>query len=127
MTDKEDRKGLNPVTKTIIPIVLAALISVLGTGAGVIAKHEGDIRTLNRKMERTNVDKYRRNLQHYRNHYDGVKECIIRNKRIARGLPEGHDLIALAENQVESCIEDRASWLELIENFVEENKHMGYD
>lgn len=122
-----DKPKLHPATKAVIPILVAALVSLIGTGGGLLAKHEGDIRTINRHMERINVEKYRRNLQHYRNHYAATRECITRNKRIARGLPQGHELITLAMDRVEQCEEEKGSWQELIENFVEENKHMGYD
>ena len=123
----EEKKGLHPVTKMMLPILGAALVSVLGTGAGLIAKHEGDIRTANRKLERSNVDKYRRTLEHLRVHFRTSGECVVRNKRILRGLPEGNPLIPVAESNIDQCEEEKSEWKERIENYVEENKHMGYD
>lgn len=121
---KKDKKGtLEKVAPFIIPVVVSLCMTV----GGVLVKHEAGIRKTNRMLERVSVDKYRRNLQHYRAHYEGAKDCVVRNKRISRALTEGDDLIAVAVNMAEQCEEDKDTWKELIENFVEENKHMGYD
>lgn len=125
--NKNKRQGLHPVTKAVIPILIAALVSLMGTAGGLIAKNIGDIRTLSRKLERAEVDKYRRTLGHYRDHYLAAKNCITKNKRILRDLPEGDRLINTAQSAIDECSEARDGWRAMVENYVEENKHMGYD
>jgi di/tripeptidase len=107
--------------------MIPGLISILIAGGGVIAKNMLEIRTLDRKQERANVDRYRRTLEHFRAHYATSGECVIRNKRILRELPEDDPLVPVAEGMIDQCNEEKEEWRERIENYVEENKHMGYD
>ena len=113
--------------KMVGPILLAVVVSVFGTAAGIIAKHEGDVRTLYRHSERTNVDRYRRILNHYRAHYSEATVCVNRNKRIMRALSDDNPLKTIALNMSEQCQEDKEKWRGMVEHSVEDNKHMGYN
>lgn len=115
-----------PLIGKILPLLIPGLVTVLIAGGSLIAKNTLELRTADRKIERANVDRYRRTLEHYRTHMSGASDCMVRNKRILRGLPETNPLIPVAEGMIDQCEEEKDEWKERIENYVEENKHMGY-
>ena len=127
MSEEKKEAMIGPVGKVLLPLAGAALLSAVGAGATMILKHEGDVRTIDRIIERARVDRYRRNLEHYRDHYLLEKDCITRNKSILRYLEEGSALVPIAEGALDRCVELKEDWYGKIENYVEENKHMGYE